>query len=656
MRLRRGTVGRFAAALAAAAMVATGVVSVSASTHASSGGVVTWAEQPNVYPTYILPLLAAPQESNSNLYQFDNQLYLPLYWFGDNGKALLNSGLSVAQPPVYSDNDTVVTINLKHWQWSNGKPITARDVIFWMNLVSAVTDPNAPTVSTNSGAGPSWAGAVPGAFPQNIVSYGQTGTYSLKLTLNRSYNPTWYTYNELSQIYPMPQQSWDELSASGPIGDYDTSAASRVLLSGPSTPATCTPTAQCYVPSNPGTATSGALGVAQFLNVQSQDISTYDSDPLWKVVDGPFQLARFLTSGYVKLVPNKAYSGSPKPTISAFEELPFTSDSAEFNALRTGSLTIGYIPTQDLGQAKSLERSEHYKLSEWPAFGITYIPFNFTNHTSGPIFRQLYFRQAFQTLINQKEYIKQFQHGYGTVDNGPVPTYPRGYKFTSPLEAKGEVYAYSPSKAVSLLKSHGWHVVPGGVSYCQKPGSGRGDCGAGIKDHQQLSFGLLYSSGTEELTNEMEAMQSAMKAKAGISLTLKSASTSSVASVELAGCTMAKPCNTWDLSDIALSFTWTFGPDFFPSGEQLFYTGAGPDAGGYSSTVNDANINATITSSAAAEKAAMFKYEDYLAKQLPVAWVPNGDIQLTMYKNNLKGIVPQDVLDIIYPQDYRLSK
>lgn len=651
------TFWRLAAAAATVALLVTACGAVATGRAPATGGTVTWAEQPGVTPNYISPLLADSYESNSNLYQFDNQLYLPLYWFGDNGKAVVNKGLSVAKVPAFSDNNTVVTITLKHWQWSNGDPITARDIIFWMNLVSAVTDPNAPAIGSSSAPGPSWAGAVPGAFPENIVSYHQTGTYTLSMTLNKSYSPTWYLYNELSQIYPMPQSVWDELSASGPIGNYDTTAASRIVLSGANTPATCTASSLCYVPADPGTISAGALAVAQFINSQSQDLSTYDSNLLWKVVDGPFQLSKFNTSGYVKLVPNKAYSGSPKPTISAFEELPFTTDSAEFDALRSGGLTIGYLPAQDLAQRKTLEKTEGYSFAQWHAFGITYIPFNFTNQTSGPIFSQLYFRQAFQSLIDQIQYIKQFQYGYGTVDNGPVPTYPKGYVYTSPLEAKGEVYPFDPSKAVALLKDHGWTVVPGGTSYCSKPGTAAGECGAGIKDHQAASFTMLFSSGTVELTNEVEAMQSTMKVKAGISLSLKSEGTSTVASIELDGCTTAKPCNDWDLSDIALGFTWTFGPDFFPSGEQLFYTGAPPDAGGYSSTTNDANITATITAtSQAAEITDMFKYEDYMAKQVPVAWMPNGDVQLTMYKSNLSGLLPQDVLDIIYPQDYRISK
>ncbi|MGB6770415.1 MAG: ABC transporter substrate-binding protein, partial [Candidatus Dormiibacterota bacterium] len=296
-----------------------------------------------------------PQLQPPDFQELSEQLWPYLYWFGDTGKPLLNEALSIAHAPTFSDNNTVVTITLKHWHWSDGQPVTARDVVFWLNMISAVTDPNRVPIGSNSEPGPAWGSAVPGGFPENIVKYSASGAYTVVLDLNASYNPTWYLYNELSQIVPVPQQTWDRLSATSSVGNYDASAAARTTL--PNT------TPSWYVPASPGSATTGALGVAQFLNSNSEDLSTYESDPLWKVVDGPFRLAQFTTSGFVKLVPNTLYSGSPKPTISAFEEIPFTSDAAEFNALRSGSLTIGYLPVVDLNQMASLERNEGYKFN-----------------------------------------------------------------------------------------------------------------------------------------------------------------------------------------------------------------------------------------------------------------------------------------------------
>ncbi len=629
----------------AAALLLAACSSSGASKSGAQGGVVTFGEAAASPPSYIFPMESGTYFTNQNLYQFSNQLYLPLYSFGDHGEPVLNSALSIANPPVFSNGNTSVEIRLKHWQWSDGQPITARDVVFWINLLAAATDPNAPAVGSSSAPGPGWGASVPGGFPTNLVSYTASGEYTVALTLNAAYNPTWFLYNELSQIYPLPQTSWDRLSLGGRVGNYDASAEARVPLSGTS------PTQ--YVPRSPGTARSGALGVAQFLNSQSQILSTYDTNPLWKVVDGPFRLQTFTSSGYVRLVPNRAYSGSPKPSIAAFVEEPFTSDSAEFTALRSGSLTIGYIPIQDLPQKAALER-QGYSFSPWYGYGFGYLSYNYTNPSLAPIFNQLYFREAMQSLVDQPEYIRDFAAGYGTPEAGPVPAYPSNNPFVSPLELRGPVYPYNPAKAAQLLTSHGWKVQAGGTTTCERPGSGAGQCGAGITSGKALQFTLMYPSGNLESTNEMEVLQSAARATAGIDLSLKSAPYQQVTSVALNGCTPSTPCTNWDIANWVNY--WTYAPDYLPTGGELFATGAGSNGGDYSSAANDANIHATHTAAgSSAELQALFTYEDYLARQVPVIYLPDTPLQLTMYRSNLQGLVPQNVFDAVDPQFYRLS-
>jgi peptide/nickel transport system substrate-binding protein len=632
--------------VAAAATVLVTACGASTSTaNKSGGGVVTYAEGPGVAPNYILPLESDEFSTIADGGQFSQILYLPLYWFGQNGQPVINKSLSIAHPPVFSDANTVVTMTLKHWKWSNGDPITARDVIFWMNLASAASDPNAPAIGSSSSPGPGWDGAVPGGYPYNIVSYAQTGMYSLSFKLNASYNPTWYLNNELTQIIPMPQKAWDKLSAAGPIGDYDASASAREPL--PDT------SPVQYVPMTPGTASSGALGVAQFLNLQSQDLATYSTNPLWKVVDGPFKLSQFTSEGFVKMTPNGAYSGSPKPSISAFEELPFTTDTAEFNDLRSGQLTIGYIPTQDLSQKQELEKNEHYKFNAWDPLVFDFLPYNFTNPKAGPIFKQLYFRQAFQSLVNQPQYIKRFFEGLGLVTNGPVPGFPKGNPYESPLEAHGQVYPYDPGKAVKLLKANGWKVVPGGESYCIRPGTSSGDCGAGIALNAKASFTLLYQSGVTSIANEVEAMQSALRQGAGIDLTLSESPVDQIIGTVFDGCTTATPCSNWELATWG-DPSWTY-PDI-PTGEELFGTGSGSNSGDYSNPTNDHNIKVTnTTASATAEAKAIFQYEDFLARDLPVVYTPEEPSALTMYKSDLKGLVPQSPNLWVYPQFYSVK-
>jgi peptide/nickel transport system substrate-binding protein len=645
---RRG-VGRVVGLGVIAGLLLLGLGSATQAAQASTGGTVTYAEQPGAAPTYIFPLQGPDYFNYQDIGQFSNLLYLPLYSFGSSGEPVLNKSLSLASAPVLSDNNTVATITLKHWVWSNGQPVDAADVIFWMNLLSAATDPNAPVVSSSSSApGPAYGGAVPGGFPENVVSYQATGTYTVVFKMNASYNATWLLFNEFSQITPIPQASWDELSAAGPIGDYDASAQVRTALPG------AAPVS--YVPSNPGTASSGALGVAQFLNVQSQTLSTYTTNPLWKVVDGPFRLTGYTTDGFVKMVPNASYSGSPKPSIAAFEELPFTSEAAEFDALRSGSLTIGYLPPEDTSQKASLERSDHYSYSPWNIAGINYIAYNFTNPKTGPVLSQLYFRQALQYLIDQPQYIKRFLGGVGNVENGPVPAYPTNSPYLSPLLAHGQVYPFDPAKAVTLLKAHGWKVKPGGASVCSKPGSGSGECGAGVKGGQQASFSLLYGSGSAALTGIVDTMQSTMKLKAGIDLNVRAVPLSQVSAVTYNGCSPSTPCTNWDLTIASTYASWTFEPDYLPTGEEPFETGSGSNLSDYSNQTNDANILATNTAATeTAEIHALFTYENYLARQLPRGWMPDIPAQLTLYKSDLKGLAPQNPFQQLNPQYYVLK-
>jgi peptide/nickel transport system substrate-binding protein len=634
-------------------VVALGLAACSSTTSQrtrAGSSTVTFAEAVGATPNYIFPMQNGAELTDANRGQFSSQMFLPLYWLGDQGRPTVDPNLSLAALPTFSDNNSVVTIVLKHWIWSDGAPVTARDVMFWLNLLSAVTDPQAPLVGSSSAPGPGWGDAVPGEFPENVVSYEQTGTYTVVLRLNASYNPTWFLDNELTQIYPLPAQSWDRLSSGGPIGTYDETAQARVLLptgAGQS----CT---DCYVPADPGTASTGALGVAQFLNSQSEDTATYTTNPLWQVVDGPFHLSQYVNTGFVKMLPNKSYSGPQKPKIGAFEELPFTSDTSEFDAVRSGTVTIGYVPPQDLNQIPLLEKREGYSYAPWYVFGLNLIAYNFTNPTVGPILQQQYFRQALQLLINQPQYISSFQSGVGKVENGVVPTYPPNDPFVSPLERGSPVYPYDPARAVALLSAHGWSVHPGGTTVCGRAGTGPSDCGQGVASGQPATFNLLYASGSTALTGEMQAYQSTLSSKAGISLHLSATPVAQAIGVAFNNCTPATPCGGWQIVDWYPTDGWTWLGGL-PTGGVMFSNG-GANAGDFTSAELTADINLTHTAATqAAEEQAMYRYEDYVLRQAIFGMLPNLPFQLTVYKKNLRGLVPQGVFTEIYPQNYELG-
>jgi peptide/nickel transport system substrate-binding protein len=148
----------------------------------------TFAEGAGAQPNYIFPLAALQYFSVSNLSQFQFLMYRPLYWFGQNGSVALNNSLSLADPPVYSSDGKSITITLKGWKWSDGTQITARDIQFWQNLVTANKD--------------DWAGYSPGEYPDNVLSTTISPTNPLQITFNLSqaYGSYFFTYNELSQI------------------------------------------------------------------------------------------------------------------------------------------------------------------------------------------------------------------------------------------------------------------------------------------------------------------------------------------------------------------------------------------------------------------------------------------------------------------------
>ncbi|MCI2975583.1 MAG: ABC transporter substrate-binding protein, partial [Ferrimicrobium sp.] len=112
---------------AAAAMLLAACGSSSSSTSTSSskpsstaatkvkGGVAYFAEGPGANPNYIFPLTPSSDFSVDNLSQFQILMYRPLYFFGVGNKAELNPSLSLANPPVYSNNDKTVTITLKKY-------------------------------------------------------------------------------------------------------------------------------------------------------------------------------------------------------------------------------------------------------------------------------------------------------------------------------------------------------------------------------------------------------------------------------------------------------------------------------------------------------------------------------------------------------------
>ncbi len=572
------------------------------------GGIATYALPAGSPPNYIFPFFSGQYASVDNIDYLTQLMYRPLYWFGFSGRPLLNRALSLADPPRFSGR--TVTIRLKPYRWSNGTPVTAQNVVFWLHMMLAV---------------PADWGLASG-FPQNVTGIKAAGPATLTMTMKQAYSPTWFLYNELSQITPMPA-AWDR-TARGPT--------------------------DC-------TATIGdCAAVYRYLNAQAMNQHTYVSSPLWSIVDGPWRLSAFSPDGHDTFVPNKAYSGPVKPKLAAFQEVPFASNTAEYYVLQSPRATridVGYLPFNDApvkpahaAAGPNPLAGRGYTLHPFYSWDINYYVMNFQSTTgNGPIIRQVYFRQAMAYLLNQAAVIQGPMRGYGVPTVGPVPSTPVT-PFLSPMGRRGDPFPYSPAKAQALLASHGWTVRPGGVTTCAVPPR----CGAGIRKGQGLSFGFPYPSGgntSNWVTQEMTALQSSAAAL-GIRLNLEPESFADVVGQVGGNCVVLKkiPCD-WDMGNWGGG--WIYSPDYLPTGETLFSCGSPANSGGYCDKTNDALISKTLTSGNLRD---LYHWQDYLARHLPVMWQPNAAVALTEVADNLKGVLPQNPTEAITPENWYFVK
>lgn len=562
----------------------------------SSGGhstdTINYALPANFTPNWILPIGTA-SHLNTNNSSISQSLWEPLIAYdGSTGEVGWNKNNSLATAADFAKDSKSVTITLGNRHWSDGKPITSRDVEFWFNLVKA-----------NKA---DWASYSPGKAPDNWTSLKIVDDTHFTITFDKAYNKQWMLANELSMIRPMPQHVWDKTGDSDAVSDLDRTPA-------------------------------GAKKVWKYLNSAAKNISGYATDPLWKTVSGPYTLKSFSTAGRVELTANAKYDGGGKANIRHVNLLPFTTTDAEANALRAGTVDYGYINATDLSQEESF-KAKGYTVKPWAGWAITYMPYNFNNPAMGAVFKQLYARQAIQMSVDQTSLAKVIFNGTAVPTYGPIPQ-GQASDFVSP-EQKKNPYPFDTAKAKQLLTSHGWSEQ-NGTMVCTDAGSGDNQCGSGVDKGTKFEMRVLSQSGSTVTDNMMSALQSSFS-KTGIKFTIKTAPVNSVLS-QSGQCKSGDSGCKWQLSFFGTAGSWYFPA--YPSGDSLFQTGGGSNFGSYSNPAVDKLIAQTTTSESAA---AVQEYSATLAKDLPVIWLPEPDYQVSVVKNGLGGF-SQDSLANFHP-------
>ncbi len=566
----------------------------------ASGGVASYALGAGDQFSWILPLEneANYENYNSNV---SNGLYRPLYYVGGAGTTGINYPLSIGTAPIYSNGDKTVTIKLRHnYTWSDGQPVTTKDIKFFFQLEAA---------GAKNG---DYAPYLPGRMPTDITSVSYQGSYQFTLHLNHAYNPVWFTGNQLTWIYPLPVQSWDKTCLTCRVGN---------------------------VASTP----SGATKVIDFLYKESGQLSTYATNPLWKNVDGPWELTGYNPTTYHAVFrANPHYTGAGKPKLAGYQIYSFTSATAELDALRSGVVDFGYLPTSDL-QLSNYFQTHGYSIKPWKVFYDNIAELGYT----GPyrqLVDQLYLRQALQHLVNEPLYLKTTLHGFGMLDYGSAPIY-AGSNYVSP-QLHHDPYPYSVAAARKLLTSHGWRLSASGPSTCVNPGTGSNQCGAGIKKGAPLTISMMYATPSASLAAQAQAFATAAHA-AGITIKLNPQLQSTMYST--AGVCPPGPCN-WGIA------LYGAQEDF---GQYVLVPTAGVEfakgnywGGGYYNPTEQHLLNAAYDLPGLSR---LYQVENYQSKQVAGLWWTVGDYAIAVVNKHLTGWNPLNPYANYMPSRWSLN-
>lgn len=596
---------------------------------------------PGDHPNMIFPYASGAYFTVTNMNDFQSYMYRPLYWVGKGADITIQPDLSLAAMPVYSNNNTKVTITMKGWKFSNGETIDAQSVKFFLDMYAAVPY--------------RYAGYVPGfGIPDNVTNVTASGNV-LTITLPSPVNTNWFTYNFLTEITPFPK-AWDKkyttpYSHGLYYSTYDASANPVVnagcgtadFTSASSLASSCGQMATTTVPY------TGAYGYLYYNSRPADTVNEdhYADSPIWSVVDGPWKLKTFNhdASSDVVFQPNPSYSGAVKAKFATYTQKAEDSLATEKSQLEAGQLDTGYVlptdvtpsPKPGVAGTNLLSQLSGYTVRTGGSWAFYYAYYNFNAASSGStIVQSLAVRQALQYGIDQLSIIKALYNGYGVPGYGPIPTIPAN-AFSKGLT---NPYPYSLAKGIAALKAAGWSW-DGNVTHaavCSKP------CGTGIAKGTELKLTYRYTSGDPTLDAQMAA-EKASWAKEGIQVTLSTDTPTNIANLCTAGSsdgTPTGPNGNWEICQYG---GWLYAPDYYPSGELLFYTGALSNPGEYSDPKMDTLIDATTTGKAALNGG----YAQYAAQQLPYMYQPTGTGTGEMSKT-LKGVLPPNPTGASLPE------
>ncbi len=321
--------------------------------------------------------------------------------------------------------------------------------------------------------------------------------------------------------------------------------------------------------------------------------------PEYKIIDGPYQLVQAVNNQKWVFQANPKYDGH-KPQVARIIFVYEGSSQAEYAALRKGTIQFGYLPSSMWKARQQLGST--YRLSLFYPLQYNDMLVNMnqgkTAANTAPngvakLFNQLYIRQAIQLGIDQPAINKVSFNGNGIDEFTAITRKPKTVFFPPHLKA---YYPFNPARGKKILQQHGWKDVNGVMT----------------RGKQHLAFTLDYASGTHWMTDEVTLIQQGL-AREGIQVKLVP---------ETFNTLIALHPNQWEMMDYG---GITYGGSY-PSGDGLFETpGVGLNSQGYYNAKMVKLIQASLKPHATVKQglAALYKYMDYVAYDLPMQFTPD---------------------------------
>ncbi len=326
------------------------------------------------------------------------------------------------------------------------------------------------------------------------------------------------------------------------------------------------------------------------------------SEPrFFDAVDGPMRIQSLNVGMDAVFVPNPLYDG-PK---AHFQRLVLNfvhGDGAAVQQVEAGDLDFAPVP-EELYNAVRHVRGAHLELLSPVSFWY-FLSLNMRNPRVA-FFRDVRVRQAMQDAIDQKAIIALTFHGFG--DEVYTAIAPVDADMLAPNLAAGKYpVGYDPPKARALLAEAGFAPGPHGILQ---------------KDGQALAFTALMTTDSAEEAEMVLMMQAQLRA-VGIDMQLHQ-----VAFGEMIQALQNEPL-AWEAAQLGTYLNQ------YPSGEGMFETGAGQNNGGYSDKEMDRLIQDSIDKPGLA---GLYNYEDYMAAQQPVMFLPT-EKHLELVSDRIHGV------------------